>query len=563
MTFTTVFVIIQFIFSCIIGIYFYTQLKRQESSKTSIEKESRKKMEQLHRLRRIHLTEPLAEKTRPQTLQDIVGQEEGIKALKAALCGPNPQHVLIYGPPGVGKTAAARVILEEAKKSATSPFQETACFVEMDATTMRFDDRGIADPLIGTVHDPIYQGAGAYGAAGIPQPKEGAVTKAHGGVLFLDEIGELHPIQMNKLLKVLEDRKVMLESSYYSSENSNIPSYIHEIFQKGLPADFRLIGATTRGPEDIPPAIRSRCTEIYFRGLRPDEIRSIVEGAAEKGGFTLEEGIPALIASYCDNGRDAVNILQTAGSSALLEERTHIDKSDVEWVLEFGQYVPREAGMPCKREPSIGCVYGIGVTGGGQGHLMEMEVRLEAMHPGREGVLIITGLVEEEELERGQQKLRRTSTAKASVHNALTLLKAKYAIEYHQYDIHINIPGGMPVDGPSAGTALLCALYSAFLSCPIPPNVAMTGEIFIWGDVLPVGGVQAKIEAAEMAGMKRVFIPAANWKKCFEKRRIQVIPVDHIDQLLADVFQRKGEDTTRTQAADAEREMLSAEGLGR
>ncbi|MFQ9800243.1 MAG: hypothetical protein ACLR23_16340 [Clostridia bacterium] len=51
--------------------------------------------------------------------------------------------------------------------------------------------------------------------------------------------------------------------------------------------------------------------------------------------------------------------------------------------------------------------------------------------------------------------------------------------------------------------------------------------------------------------MKRVFIPAANWKKCFEKRRIQVIPVDHIDQLLADVFQRKGEDTTRTRAADA------------
>ena len=59
---------------------------------------------------------------------------------------------------------------------------------------------------------------------------------------------------------------------------------------------------------------------------------------------------------YKRQGRDAVNILQTAGSSALLEERTHIDKSDVEWVLEFGQYVPREAGMPCKREPSIGCV---------------------------------------------------------------------------------------------------------------------------------------------------------------------------------------------------------------
>ena len=65
----------------------------------------------------------------------------------------------------------------------------------------------IADPLIGSVHDPIYQGAGAYGQAGLPQPKPGAVTKANGGVLFLDEIGELHPVQLNKLLKVMDEPK--------------------------------------------------------------------------------------------------------------------------------------------------------------------------------------------------------------------------------------------------------------------------------------------------------------------------------------------------------------------
>lgn len=89
------------------------------------------------------------------------------------------------------------------------------------------------------------------GVAGVPQPKPGAVTKAHGGILFLDEIGELHPIQMNKLLKVLEDRKVLLESAYYNSEDNNTPAYIHDIFQNGLPADFRLVGATTRSPDEI------------------------------------------------------------------------------------------------------------------------------------------------------------------------------------------------------------------------------------------------------------------------------------------------------------------------
>lgn len=142
-------------------------------------------MDVLKKMRSISLTEPLSEKVRPSSFADIVGQEDGIKSLKAALCGPNPQHVIIYGPPGVGKTAAARLVLEEAKKNAKSPFEAASVFIELDATTARFDERGIADPLIGSVHDPIYQGAGAMGQAGIPQPKQGAVTNAHGGVLLL------------------------------------------------------------------------------------------------------------------------------------------------------------------------------------------------------------------------------------------------------------------------------------------------------------------------------------------------------------------------------------------
>ena len=148
----------------------------------------------------------MGEQVRPKDFSDIIGQQDGIRALKAILCSPNPQHVIIYGPPGIGKTCAARLVLEAAKHTPGSPFKPNAPFIEVDATCVRFDERAIADSLIGSVHDPIYQGAGMLGVNGIPQPKEGAVTRAHGNVLFLDEIGELHPTQMNKLLKVLEDR---------------------------------------------------------------------------------------------------------------------------------------------------------------------------------------------------------------------------------------------------------------------------------------------------------------------------------------------------------------------
>src|SRR5690606_3072095 len=297
--------LINVFFSIVIGLYFWNLLSQQHSNKSAIDREAKKELEKLNKLKAISLTEPLAEKTRPAHFDEIIGQEDGLKALRAALCGPNPQHVLVYGPPGVGKTAAARVVLGEAKRNPLSPFGTSAKFVEVDATTARFDDRGVADRLFGSVHDPSYQGAGPLGIAGIPQPKPGAVTKAHGGILFIDEIGELHPIQMNKLLKVLEDRKVFLESAYYSAEDKSIPAHIHEIFQKGLPADFRLVGATTRMPHEIPPAIRSRCLEVFFRALRPEQIAVIAANAARKVEFEIEEEALAVIQKYAGNGREA------------------------------------------------------------------------------------------------------------------------------------------------------------------------------------------------------------------------------------------------------------------
>lgn len=530
MSLSIVLMVIQVFFAIVIGLYFWNLLRNQQSNRTAVDRESRKEMEKLRKLRSVSLTKPLAEKTRPASMNDIVGQKEGLRTLKAALCGPNPQHVIIYGPPGVGKTAAARVVLEEAKKHTGSPFRFDAKFVELDATTARFDERGIADPLIGSVHDPIYQGAGAYGAAGIPQPKPGAVTKAHGGVLFIDEIGELHPIQMNKLLKVLEDRKVFLESAYYNSEDTHIPMHIHDIFQNGMPADFRLVGATTRTAQEIPPAIRSRCMEIFFRPLLPGEIALIARNAVAKIGLKEAPGSIEVVQKYASNGREAVNIIQLAAGMALTDQRSELTAADVEWVVNSSQLVPRpEKKVPS--EPQIGFVNGLAVYGPNMGTLLEIEVTCMPASVPNAGTFTITGVVDEEEVGGGAKTLRRKSMARGSIDNVLTVLR-RLGMKPQEYDLHINFPGGVPIDGPSAGVSMATAIASAIREIPVNPTIAMTGEVSIHGKVKPVGGVVAKVEAAFQAGARTVIIPKENWQEMFAGLNgLQVIPVETVEEV--------------------------------
>lgn len=540
---TQILSIINLVFTAIIGIYFYNLLKSQQSNKITVEKENRKEIEKLHKLRQICLTEPLSEKTRPSNFSEVIGQERGIMALKAALCGPNPQHVIIYGPPGIGKTAAARLVLDEAKKNMISPFKSNAKFVEIDATTLRFDDRGIADPLIGSVHDPIYQGAGPLGIAGIPQPKPGAVTRAHGGILFIDEIGELHPVQMNKLLKVLEDRKVFLDSVYYSSEDPNIPSHIKDIFDNGLPADFRLVGATTKNPEEIPPAIRSRCVEIFFRPLNQDEIITISKNAAKKGGFLISDDAAIKIGEYASNGREAVNIVQIAGGIAINKNRENITLDDVEWIIESGNYNPRVENK-IDDVPQVGLVNGLAVCGPGMGILLKVEATAIPVD-NYDGKVMVTGIIDEEETGTYNRKYRRKSTSRSSVDNVITVIRKYLGVDARKYDIHVNFPGGMPIDGPSAGITITTAIYSAITGIPIDNRVAMTGEISIRGFVMPIGGIMAKIEAAKKAGATKIVIPRGNWQESFKDYDVKIVPVDKIEEVIKEVVVSKQESNTK------------------
>ena len=528
--FSVVLACIQLAVTVIMGVYFLRQLRKEKTAEPAYRRESPREMEKLRRMRTVSLSEPLSERVRPAAFEDIVGQEEGIRSLMAILSGANPQHVLIYGPPGVGKTCAARLVLEAAKKSAGTPFKPDAPFVEVDATCMRFDERAIADPLIGSVHDPIYQGAGNLGAQGVPQPKPGAVTKAHGGVLFLDEIGELHPTQMNKLLKVLEDRRVMLESAYYDPEDSGVPRHIHDIFERGLPADFRLVGATTRSPGDISPALRSRCMEVFFRPLTPEEVASIASGAAERAGYILSSEDAATIGRYASCGREAVNIVQMCAGLAQMEGRTDIIPTDVSWVVTSGHY-PARPSQRADTASRVGFVHGLAVTGS-TGTLMD----IEAIVTAGTGEVHVTGIVDEEELGQEGHRMRRKSTARGSAENVRTLLTAM-GFRMDGRDVHINFPGGAPVDGPSAGAAMALVAISALTGRPVDGSSAVTGEITVHGAVKAVGGVPDKVAAAKAAGLRRVFIPRENDAETLHAEGIEVVCVSALTEVLTEMLQ--------------------------
>ena len=529
-------------------------IRRQVISEESPGAESphdKKKREALEALETVHLTQSVMELLRPRSFDEVVGQERAVRSLMAKLSSPYPQHLLLYGPPGVGKTTAARLVLEAAKQRAVSPFGENAPFVETDGTTLRWDPRDMTNPLLGSVHDPIYQGAQkSLADSGVPEPKPGLVTDAHGGILFIDEIGEMDEMLQNKLLKVLEDKRAYFESAYYDPDDKRVPPYIRKLFEEGAPADFVLIGATTRDAEHINPALRSRCAEIYFEPLTPAHIHIIVENAAARLNVCLAEGAAQLISEYTIEGRKAINILADAYSLALnrlpdaeierivsretsddtsmkgtnmpaaadkenvsretekesapvqhVSRKTKatpllVTKDDIYEVAQVSRLYPY-GRKKASDTPAVGRVFGLGVAGF-LGSIIEIEaVAFPAAEKGK-----------------GTVRFNETagSMAKDSVFNAASVMRQLTGRDIHDYDLHVNVIGGGNIDGPSAGTAILAAIVSAVTGAAIRQNVAVTGEISLQGELRPVGGVFEKAYGARQAGISTLIIPWENKK---------------------------------------------------
>lgn len=462
---------------------------------------TKKKYEELQQLDKKHLSKNLQSLLRPESFEEIIGQESAIKSLLSKISSPYPQHIILYGPPGVGKTTAARIALDEAKKLSMTPYDENAKFVEVDGTTLRWDPREITNPLLGSVHDPIYQGSKRDLAdGGIPEPKLGLVTEAHGGVLFIDEIGELDEILQNKLLKVLEDKRVEFSSAYYDPDDENTPQYVKYLFDHGAPADFVLIGATTREPQEISPALRSRCTEVFFNPLSSADIARIVQNAAEKLQVDLEEGVAEIISHYTIEGRRAINLLADAYGAILYrqkgapEERVLIKKADINEVIKIARISPYEITTH-DHEMEVGHIYGLAVSGF-MGSTLEIETTVFEAHEKGKGIVRFNDTA--------------GSMAKDSVFNAASVIRRITGLDMGDYDIHVNVIGGGKIDGPSAGAAITVCIISALLNKPIRQDMAVTGEISLRGKIKPVGGIFEKIYGARRKGMKNVIVPEDN-----------------------------------------------------
>jgi|TARA_B100002052_G_scaffold53276_1_gene46411 Lon-like ATP-dependent protease len=419
----------------------------------------------------------------------------------------------------------------------------------------------LAGALLGDVrHDPFQSGADLATPAH-ERVEPGAVHRANKGVLYIDEIRMLRMEEQQALLVAMQEKALSISGRSERSSGALTKS-------EPVPTDFILVAAGNLDSiQNMHPALRSRIRgygyEVYVNTDMPDternrrrlvrfiaqEVRNEMRKDTGKSIPHFDKGAIGLVLKEAQRrsgrrGKLSLRLRELGGLVRIAGDLACEEKSP----MVFGEHVVRaraiakpleqqvadrylerqsEYAMLVNRGERIGRVNGLAVLGADSGlsDYSGVVLPVEAMvtpAQGRSGQVIATGGL--------------SDLAKESVTNISAVVKKLTGKDIQDYDLHVQFPGTHNVDGDSASITMATAIISAFEGVPIDQNMAMTGSLSVRGEVLPIGGVSAKIEAAVKSGIERVIIPRSNLQDVLIDEKyesmVEVLPVDSLDEVL-------------------------------
>jgi len=416
-----------------------------------------------------------------------------------------------------------------------------------------------AGALLGDVrHDPFQSG-------GLETPPHelvegGAVHRAHGGVLFIDEVSTLEMKSQQELLSALQDKELSITGRSERSSGAMVRT-------EPVPCDFVLVAAgNLEAMKGLHPALRSRITgygyEIYMRDVMDDSkenrkrlVQFVAQEVAKDGKIphfsrgAVEEIIKEAGRRAGRKGkltlglRSLGGLIRAAGDVARSEDAQFVEKKHVVAAKGVAKSLEQQIAdryISRKKEyrvfdvegKEVGRVNGLAVIGD-SGVVLPIVAEVAPAMSRDEGKMIATG------------KLK--VIAREAVQNVSALVKKHTGKDISNYDIHVQfLQTYEGVEGDSASVSVAAAVISALEGVPVDQRVAMTGSLSVRGDVLPVGGVTPKIEAAISAGVKRVIIPVGNTKDVMIDKgaleKIEVVNVRNLNQVLENALVWKGKE---------------------
>lgn len=406
-----------------------------------------------------------------------------------------------------------------------------------------------AGALLGDVrHDPFQSG-------GLETPAHdrvegGAIHRSNGGVLFIDEINTLDPHSQQNLLTALQEGEFPITGQSERSSGAMVRT-------EPVPCKFVMIAAgNIDAISGMHPALRSRIRGYGYEVYMAESMDDTPENRQKYVRFIAQEvkndgKIPHFDQSAIDEIirearrrsnrkdhltlklRDMGGLIRVAGDIARQENAAITTAAHVTTAKKTARSIEdqvsdeitrhlREYEMTVVEGTRVGRVNGLAVTGSDAGSVLPIMAEVTPAQ-GASGTVIATGMLKE--------------IAQESIKNVSALLKKFTGKDVRNIDIHIQFIGTyMGVEGDSASVSVATAVVSAIEGIPVRQDIAMTGSLSVRGDVLPVGGVTYKIEAAAKAGIRTVLIPRMNVGDVLIEERfkpmVTIIPVDNIEDVL-------------------------------